>query len=66
LPAWVGWNIRITRYADGEPSIVRYFLAYEAARDKAIELIRKLAPVHEGESTEAVASVPVKHLSNEE
>jgi hypothetical protein len=36
---------------------VRNFLAYEANRETAIELVRKRVPVSEGELAEAVAEV---------
>jgi hypothetical protein len=39
------------------PRIVRNFLAYEADRETAIELVRKRVPVSEGELAEAVAEV---------
>ena len=56
MPA--GWNIRVTRFdAEGKPWIVRNFLAYEADKEAAIELVRKRVPVSEGELAEAVAEV---------
>jgi hypothetical protein len=56
MPA--GWNIRVTSFdSEGKPRIVRNFLAYEADRETAIELVRKRVPVSEGELAEAVAEV---------
>ena len=56
MPA--GWNIRVTSFdSEGKPRIVRNFLAYEADKETAIELVRKRVPVSEGELAEAVAEV---------
>jgi hypothetical protein len=56
MPA--GWNIRVTSFdAAGKPGIVRNFLAYEADKEAAIELVRKRVPVSEGQLAEAVAEV---------
>ena len=35
--------------ADGKPAAVRNFLAYEADKGRAVELVRKRLPVREGE-----------------
>jgi hypothetical protein len=54
-----GWNVRVMTFdSKGKPGIVRNFLAYEADKERAIELVRKRVPVHEGELAEAVAEVP--------
>jgi hypothetical protein len=54
MPA--GWNIRVTTFdSEGNPQIVRNFLAYESDKEGAIELVRKRVPVNEGELAEAVA-----------
>jgi hypothetical protein len=37
--------------------MVRNFLAYEPDKERAIELVRRRAPVNEGELAEAVAEV---------
>jgi hypothetical protein len=56
MPA--GWNIRVTTFdPEGNPRIVRNFLAYESDKEGAIELVRKRVPVNEGELAEAVAEV---------
>ena len=56
MPA--GWNIRVTTFdSEGNPRIVRNFLAYESDEQRAIELVRKRVPVNEGELAEAVAKV---------
>ena len=56
MPA--GWNIRVTYFdPEGNPRIVRKFLAYESDKEGAIELVRKRVPVNEGELAEAVAEV---------
>ena len=56
MPA--GWNIRVTTFdSEGNPRIVRNFLAYEPVKERAIELVRKRVPVNEGELAEAVAEV---------
>ena len=56
MPA--GWNIRVTTFdSEGNPRIVRNFLAYESDKEGAIELVRKRVPVNEGELAEAVAEV---------
>ena len=56
MPA--GWNIRVTTFdSEGQPRIVRNFLAYESDKERAIELVRKRVPVNEGELAEAVAEV---------
>jgi hypothetical protein len=53
-----GWNIRVTSFDwEGKPRIVRNFLAYEADRETAIELVRKRVPISEGGAAEAVAEV---------
>jgi hypothetical protein len=41
---------------------VRYFLAYEADKERAIELVRKRVPVYEGELAEAVTEVTANEL----
>ena len=56
MPA--GWNIRSTTFdSEGNPRIVRNFLAYESDEKRAIELVRKRVPVNEGELAEAIAKV---------
>ena len=56
MPA--GWNIRVTTFdSEGNPRIVRNFLAYESDKEGAIELVRKRVPVTEGELAEVVAEV---------
>jgi hypothetical protein len=56
MPA--GWNIRVTTFdSEGNPRIVRNFLAYEPDKARAIELVRKRVPVTEGELAEAVVEV---------
>ena len=56
MPA--GWNVRVTSYdSEGKPGSVRYFLAYEPDKERAVELVRKRVPVNEGELAEAVAEV---------
>lgn len=56
MPA--GWNIRVTTFdSEGNPWIVRNFLAYEPDKARAIELVRKRVPVTEGELAEAVVEV---------
>jgi hypothetical protein len=56
MPA--GWNIRITTFdSEGKPRMVRNFLAYEPDKERAIELVRRRAPINEGELAEAVAEV---------
>jgi len=58
-----GWNVRVTTFdSDGRPGIVRYFLAYEPDKERAIELVRKRVPVYEGEVAEAVAEVTANEL----
>ena len=37
--------------------MVRYFLAYESDKEKAVELVRNKAIVHKGERAEAIAEV---------
>jgi hypothetical protein len=41
---------------------VRYFLAYEPDKERAIELVRKRVPVYEGEVAEAVTEVTANEL----
>ena len=56
MPA--GWNIRVTTFdSEGNPRIVRNFLAYESDEKRAIELVRRRVPVNEDELAEAVAEV---------
>ena len=43
--------------SEGNPRIVRNFLAYESDEKRAIELVRKSVPVNEGELAEAIAKV---------
>jgi hypothetical protein len=58
-----GWNVRVTTFdSEGKPRNVRYFLAYEADKDRAIELVRKRVPVYELETAEAVAEVAASEL----
>ena len=53
-----GWNVRVTTFdSEGKPGIVRYFLAYEPDKERAVELVRKRVPVNKGEEAEAVAEV---------
>jgi len=41
--------VRVTTFdSKGKPGIVRNFLAHEADKERAIELVRKRVPVHEG------------------
>ena len=61
-----GWNVRVTTFdSKGKPGIVRNFLAHEADKERAIELVRKRVPVHEGELAEAVAEVGADELIGE-
>src|SRR5262245_53760493 len=61
-----GWNVRVTTFdSKGKPGIVRNFLAYEADKERAIELVRKRVPAHEGELAEAVAEVGADELIGE-
>ena len=58
-----GWNVRVTTFdADGKPAAVRNFLAYEADKGRAVELVRKRLPVREGEQAEAVTEVAANEL----
>jgi len=58
-----GWNVRVTTFDfEGKPGNVRYFLAYEADKERAVELVRKRVPVREGEQAEAVAEVAANEL----
>jgi hypothetical protein len=58
-----GWNVRVTTFDfEGKPGNVRYFLTYEADKERAVELVRKRVPVREGEQAEAVAEVPANEL----
>ena len=51
-------DIRITTFkSEGKPRMVRNFLAYEPDKERAIELVRRRAPINEGEQAEAVAEV---------
>jgi hypothetical protein len=59
MPA--GWNVRVTTFdSEGKPGSVRYFLAYEPDKERAVELVRKRVPVNKGEEAEAVAEVAGK------
>jgi hypothetical protein len=61
-----GWNVRVTTFdSKGKPGIVRNFLVYEADKERAIELVRKRVPVHEGQLAEAVAEVGADELIGE-
>jgi hypothetical protein len=58
--------VRVTTFdSKGRPGIVQNFLAYEADKERAIELVRKRVPVHEGELAEAVAEVGADELIGE-
>ena len=49
-------NVRVTTFdSEGKPGNVRYFLAYEPDKERAVELVRKRVPVNKGEEAEAVA-----------
>jgi len=53
-----GWKVRVTTFDfEGKPGSVRYFLVYEAHKEKAVQLVRKRVPVNEGELAEAVIEV---------
>ena len=41
---------------------MRYYLAYEPDKERAVELVRKRVPVNKGEEAEAVAEVAVNEL----
>jgi hypothetical protein len=57
------WNVRVTTFdANGEPAAVRNFLAYEADKGRAVELVRKRLPVREGEQAESVTEVAADEL----
>ena len=61
-----GWNVRVTTFdADGKPAAVRNFLAYEADKGRAVELVRKRLPVRVGEQAEAVTVVAADELLKE-
>jgi hypothetical protein len=58
-----GWNVRVTTFdSEGKPRIVRDFLAYEADKERAVEIVRKRVPVYQGELAEAVAEVAGEEL----
>ena len=58
-----GWNVRVRTFdSEGRPGIVRYFLAYEPDKERAIEMVRKRVPVYEGEVAEAVTEVTANEL----
>src|SRR6266511_1079381 len=47
MPA--GWNVRVTTFdSEGKPGHVRYFLAYESDKERAVEMVRKRVPVNKG------------------
>jgi hypothetical protein len=48
--------------ADGKPAAVRNFLAYEADKGRAVELVRKRLPARVGEQAEAVTEVAADEL----
>ena len=55
--------MRVTTFDfEGRPGIVRYFLAYEPDKERAIEMVRKRVPVYEGEVAEAVTEVTANEL----
>ena len=61
MPA--GWNVRVTTFdSEGKPGSVRYFLAYEPDKERAVELVRKRVPVNKGEQAEAVAEIAVNEF----
>jgi hypothetical protein len=61
MPA--GWNIRVTTFdSEGKPETVRYFLAYEPDKERAVEMVRKRVPVNKGEQAEAVAEIAVNEF----
>jgi hypothetical protein len=61
-----GWNVRVMTFdSEGRPGIVRYFPAYEPDKERAIELVRKRVPAHEGEVAEAVTEVTANELLGE-
>ena len=43
--------------SEEKPGNVRYFLAYEPDKERAVESVRKRVPVNKGEEAEAVAEV---------
>jgi len=55
--------VRVTTFdSEGKPGIVRNFFAYEADKERAVEMVRKRVPVYEGELAEAVAEVGADEL----
>ena len=55
--------MRVTTFdSEGKPGIVRNFFAYEADKERAVEMVRKRVPVYEGELAEAVAEVGADEL----
>jgi hypothetical protein len=53
-----GWQVQVTTFdSAGKPGMVRYFLAYESDKEKAVELVRNKAIVHRGERAKAIAEV---------
>ena len=56
MPA--GWNIRVTTFdSEGNPRIVRNFVAYESDKEGAVELVREKGPRKRRGTGEAVAEV---------
>jgi hypothetical protein len=57
------WNVRVTTFdSEGKPRIVRNFVAYEADKERAVELVRKRVPVYARELAKAVAEVAADEL----
>ena len=53
-----GWKVQVTTFdSAGKPGMVRYFLACESDKEKAVELVRNKAIVHKWERAEAIAEV---------
>ena len=55
--------MRVTTFdSEGKPRIVRNFVAYEADKERAVELVSKRVPVYARELAEAVAEVAADEL----
>ena len=56
--------MRVTTFdSEGKPRSVRNFVAYEADKERAVELVRKRVPVYERELAEAVTEVAADELT---
>jgi hypothetical protein len=63
VPLSDGWRLRVTTLDEsGQPAIFRYYLVFEADKDRALALVRMDVSVNTGKTVEALAPVSRQEL----